>query len=284
MVSTPARVRQVERAAELGLSVRRACRVLGVPRSLTRYEHKQPKKDAAVVAEMQKLAARYPRYGYRMIRVFLGRAGHPMSVERMHRLWKQNRLQVPKKSRKRRKADARPRPDRPLRPNEVWACDFVFDACANGQKLKCFTVIDECTRESLAIEVAGSLRARQVIDVLERLVAERGPPGALRSDNGPEFVARALLEWMLDRGIAPGHIDPGKPWQNGTDESFNGRFRDECLNAEWFRSRAEAKPLIEAWRRHYNEVRPHSSLGHMTPKEFRLHYELTHNRAVEGIS
>jgi putative transposase len=284
MVSAPVRVRQVERARVLGLSVRRACRLLGVPRSLVRYEHKQPKKDAPVVAKMRTLAAQYPRYGYRMIRVFLGRAGHPMSVERAHRLWKQNRLQVPKKSRKRRKAEARPRPDRPLRPNGVWACDFVFDACANGQKLKCFTVIDECTRESLAIEVAGSLRARHVIAVLSLLVVQRGAPAVIRSDNGPEFIARALLEWTLGLGIDLAHIDPGKPWQNGTDESFNGRFRDECLNAEWFRSRAEAKPLIEAWRRHYNEVRPHSSLGHMTPKEFRLHYELTHNPTVEGIS
>lgn len=229
MVSAPVRVRQVERAKELGLSVRRACKVLDVPRSVVRYEHKQPKKDAPVVAVMQKLAARYARYGYRTIRVFLGRAGFPMSAERMHRPWKQHRLQVPKKSRRRRKAEARMRTERSRQPNAVWAYDFVFDACANGQTLKCFTVIDEYTRESLAIEVAGSLRAR--------------------SDNAPEFVARALLEWMLARGIKPVHIDPGKPWQNGMDESFNGRFRDLCLNAEWFRSRAEAKPLIEAWRR-----------------------------------
>jgi len=284
MVSAPVRVRQVERARTLGLSVRRACKILDVPRSLVRYEHKQPKKDAPVVAVMQQLAARYPRYGYRTIRVFLRRAGFPMSIERMHRLWKQNRLQVPKKSRRRRKAEARMRTERPRQPNAVWAYDFVFDACANGQMLKCFTVIDEYTRESLAIEVAGSLRAARVIEVLDKLVAERGQPAALRSDNGPEFVAVKLLEWMLARGITPAHIDPGKPWQNGMDESFNGRFRDLCLNAEWFRSRAEARPLIEAWRRHYNDVRPHSSLRGMTPTEFRLHYETTHNRSVRGVS
>lgn len=284
MVSAPVRVRQVERATELGLSVRRACRLLSVSRSLVRYQHKQPKKDAEVVLQMRTLAAQYPRYGYRKIRVFLGRAGHRMSVERAHRLWKQNRLQVPKKSRKRRESEARPRLARPHSPNGVWACDFVFDACANGQKLKCFTVIDECTRESLAIEVSGSLRAAQVIEVLERLVVERGPPTFIRSDNGPEFVATRLLKWMLARGIQYAHIDPGKPWQNGTDESFNGRFRDECLNAEWFRSRDEARPLIEAWRKHYNDVRPHSSLGNMTPTEFRLHYELNKKPTVEGIS
>lgn len=142
-----------------------------------------------------------------MIRVFLGRAGHPMSVERAHRLWKQNRLQVPKKSRKRRKAEARPRPERSRFPTGVWACDFVFDACANGQKLKCFTVIDECTRESLAIEVAGSLRARHVISVLAHLVVERGPPAVLRSDKGTEFITRTLLEWTLELGIHLGHID-----------------------------------------------------------------------------
>src|SRR5690606_532729 len=124
----------------------------------------------------------------------------------------------------------------------------------------------------------------RVVEVLDRLVAERGQPVAIRSDNGPEFVAVKLLEWMLARGIMPAHIDPGKPWRNGVDESFTGRFRDLCLNAEWFRSRAEAKPLIEAWRRHYNDVRPHSSLRGMTPTEFRLHYEMTHNRSVRGIS
>ena len=144
----------------------------------------------------------------------------------------------------------------------------MFDWCANGQQLKCLTVTDEWTKEGLAIEVDGRIRSPRVIEVLSRLVSERGAPRYLRSDNGPEFVSRALLTWIVDQGIETALIDPGKPWQNGATESFNGKFRDECLSLEWFRSRAEAKVVIETWRRHYNEVRPHSSLGYLTPTEF----------------
>ncbi|EMG38433.1 transposase [Desulfocurvibacter africanus PCS] len=151
----------------------------------------------------------------------------------------------------------------------MWAYDFVFDACADGQQLKCLTVVDEFTRECLAIDVAGSIRSGRVIEVLARLVSERGAPRHLRSDNGPEFVSRALLHWAAKENLDIALIDPGKPWQNGTAESFNGKFRDECLSMEWFRSRAEAKVVIEKWRRHYNEVRPHSSLGNMIPQAYR---------------
>ena len=156
----------------------------------------------------------------------------------------------------------------PTSANHVWAYDFVFDRCANGQQLKCLTVVDEWTRECLAIEVSGSLRSRHVIDVLARLISVRGAPRNLRSDNGPEFVSQAILKWLLSSGIDTALIDPSKPWQNATNESFNDKFRDECLSLEWFRSREEAKVLIEIWRRHYNEIRPHSSLGYLTPREF----------------
>jgi len=144
----------------------------------------------------------------------------------------------------------------------------VFDTCADGRQLKCLTVTDEFTKEGLAIDVAGSIRSARVIEVLARVVSERGAPDYLRSDNGPEFVSRALLAWIASQGIGTALIEPGKPWQNGVAESFNGKFRDECLSLEWFRSRAEAKVVIEQWRRHYNEVRPHSSLGYLTPTEF----------------
>ena len=150
----------------------------------------------------------------------------------------------------------------------MWSYDFVFDHCANGQQLKCLTVTDEFTKEGLAIDVDGRIRSPRVIDVLSRLVSERGAPRFLRSDNGPEFVSKALLSWIVAQGIGTALIEPGKPWQNGVTESFNGKFRDECLSLEWFRSRAEAKVIIETWRRHYNEVRPHSSLGYLTPNEF----------------
>ncbi len=145
----------------------------------------------------------------------------------------------------------------------------MYDACANGQKIKCLTVIDEYTRECLAIDVAGSIRSARVIDVLTRLMSVHGIPNYLRSDNGPEFVSLALLNWVKDTSLKLALIDPGKPWQNGTNESFNGKFRDECLSMEWFRNRMEAKVVIEDWRVHYNTVRPHSSLQYQTPLEFK---------------
>jgi putative transposase len=268
MVSASVRRRHVEYARARGVSQRRACALLSVARSALGYESVKADADAPVVARMRELAAQYPRYGYRRIRIFLGRDGHEMSVERAHRLWRQSGLQVPRKRPRRRVATNRPRPLPASGPNQVWAYDFVFDTCANGQQLKCLTVIDEWTRECLAIDVGGSIRSGRVVDVLAKLISVRGAPRHLRSDNGPEFVARAILRWSIREGVSVAHIDPGKPWQNGTDESFNGRLRDECLSIEWFRSRAEAVGVIEAWRRHYNEERPHSSLGYLTPHEF----------------
>jgi putative transposase len=145
----------------------------------------------------------------------------------------------------------------------------VFDTCADGRSLKCLTVVDEFTRECLAIDVGGSIRSGRVIEVLTQLVSRHGAPRYLRSDNGPEFVATAVLRWLQAAAIDTAFIDPGKPWQNGTDESFNGKCRDECLNLEWFRNRLEAKVGIERWRRHYNDERPHMSLGDLTPAEFK---------------
>ena len=151
----------------------------------------------------------------------------------------------------------------------MWAYDFVFDTCANRQTLKCLTIVDEWTRECLAIDVAGGIRSRRVIEVLAQLVSVHGAPRHLRSDNGPEFVATAILRWLGDAGIDTALIDPGKPWQHATDESFNGKFRDEFLSLQWFRNRMDAKVGIEQWRQHDNEVRPHSSLGYLTPAEFK---------------
>ena len=156
----------------------------------------------------------------------------------------------------------------------------MFDACANGRSLKCLTIIDEFTRECLAIDVAGSIRSGRVIEVLARLMSEHGAPRYLRSDNGPEFLSNAVLKWLESAGVETALIDPGKPWQNGMDESFNGRFRDECLSVEWFRSRREAKVIIETWRRHYNAVRPHSSLNYLTPIEFKQQHQFINQGAV----
>ena len=272
MVSAQGRRSQVACARERGLSQRCACALFGIARSGLRYDSSRDKADAPVMARMRELALQYPRYGYRRIRIFLGRDGFNMGVERAYRLWKKAKLQVPRKRPRRRIATERPRPNAPTERNGVWAIDFVFDACADGRQLKCLTVVDEWTRECLAIDVAGAFRSRRVIETLSRLVSLHGAPKFLRSDNGPEFVSHAITKWLVTSGIGIALSDPGKPWQNGTDESFNGKFRDECLSVEWFRSRPEAIVIIEAWRKHYNAVRPHSSLGYLTPNEFQQKY------------
>jgi len=242
---------------------------MSVARSALCYQSRLVGRDAPVVAAMRELAAQYPRYGYRRIQVFLERRGQHMSADRAHRIWRQAGLQVPRKRHRRRLASSRPRPLPPTGIGHIWAYDFVFDACANGQQLKCLTVVDEYTRECLAIDVAGSIRSARVIEVLSRLVSVHGAPKYLRSDNGPEFVSRAVLKWLIETKIDTAHIDPGKPWQNGLNESFNGKFRDECLSMQWFKNRIDAKILIEDFRYQFNEIRPHSSLGQRTPLEFK---------------
>jgi putative transposase len=277
MVSAPVRRQQIAYVCQRGRSVRRACALLSVPRSTVGYQSRLVARDAPAVAAMQELAAQYPRYGYRRIQIFLARCGHIMSPDRTHRLWRLHKLQVPRKRPRRRVAASRPRPLPATGVGQMWAYDFVFDACANGQQLKCLTVVDEFSRECLAIEVAGSIRSGRVIEVLSRLISVHGSPKYLRSDNGPEFVSRAILRWLLKANIGTAHIAPGKPWQNGNNESFNGKFRDECLSMEWFRNRIDAKITIEQFRRQYNEVRPHSSLGNLTPAEFKQQLSTTTN-------
>jgi putative transposase len=283
VVSLQARRQQVGWLVERGISARRACRLIGVARSALAYESKVDAKDVSVIEAMKRLSGQYPRYGYRKIRIFLGREGFEMSPGRAERLWRKAKLQLPPKRRRKRISSSRPRPLPPRAANHVWAYDFVFDACANGQQIKCLSVIDEFTRECLAVDVAGSIRSGRVIEILARLMSERGAPAFIRSDNGPEFVSLALLKWMTENKVETVHIDPGKPWQNGTNESFNGRLRDECLNVEWFRTRREARVLIEAWRNHYNAVRPHMSLNYLTPVEFSKQHQnppINPNRAI----
>ncbi|MGH9163701.1 MAG: IS3 family transposase, partial [Vicinamibacteraceae bacterium] len=194
---------------------------------------------------------------------------HVLGTDRMYRLWRQEGRQVPKKRPRRRVATSRPRPTPATGINHVWAYDFVFDTCADGRPLKCLTVIDEFTRECLAIDVAGGIRSGRVIEVLAQLVSVHAAPRSLRSDNGPEFVATAIRRWLQTAQIETAYIDPGTPWHNGADESFNGKFRDRHLALQRFRNRADATVSIEGWRRHYNEVRPHSSLGYLTPAAFK---------------
>jgi putative transposase len=220
------------------------------------------------------IARQHPRYGYRRVHALVRRELPTVNVKRVHRIWRQERLSLPyRRPRKRRAVRMVCRPMETTQPNQVWTYDFVHDACANGQRLKILTLTDEFTRESLAIEVATRMSAPQVIQVLDRVIRARGIPVYLRSDNGPEFIARAVQQWLKQQQIQTAYIEPGSPWQNAYGESFNGRLRDECLNIEWFRNLQEAQVVIARWRWHYNEDRPHSSLAYQTPQAFRRAYE-----------
>jgi putative transposase len=255
------------------ISERRSCHLAGITRSSARYRVKA-RTDTELSDGLHRIASKHPRFGYRRAHAMLKRAGLQINHKRVARVWRIMGLSLPRRRPRRRyKAEHVSRISQATRPNEVWTYDFVHDWCANGQRLKMLTVIDEFTRESLSIETRTSIKSRAVIEVLERLTGERGAPAYLRSDNGPEFVAGRVREWLLQKQINTLYIKPGSPWQNARGESFNGRLRDECLNAEWFNNLREAKVIIESWREHYNEERPHSSLQYRTPVEFRLAYQ-----------
>lgn len=269
----------VKHLRQCGVSLRRSCALAHISRSSHAYRRRVQRRvqNQHLVEQLRAIARKHPRYGYRRADVELCKQEGGINVKRTQRLWREAQLCVPARRPKRRRTPRREtRPIQAVRPNHVWTYDFVYDACANGQRLKILTVTDEYTRESLAIEVATTIRARGVLPKLERLVAQRGAPAHLRSDNGPEFVARAVQHWLAAHQIQTAYITPGSPWQNAYSESFNGRFRDECLNLEWFRNLVEAKVLISAWRRHDNAERPHSSLGYLTPLAFRGIYEAQH--------
>lgn len=267
-MSAKERRKQVAYAQKRGLSQTKACALAGVARSKINYESKREETDKPVLERMAELARKHPRFGYRRIGHLLKKEGLIVNLKRAERLWRKGGFTLPRKRPRKRVRKGMKRPLEVTRRNEVWCYDFVFDSCANNQNLKCLTLVDEFTRECLAIDVAGSIRAKRVVEVLAKVVAENGAPSHIRSDNGPEFVSKEVRRWLSNQCIECTTIQPGKPWQNGVNESFNSRFRDECLNMEWFRCREEAKVVIEEWRRQYNEERPHSSLNYQTPKEF----------------
>jgi len=256
---------------KMGLSERRACRILQQPRVTQRYESKQPDKDKALVSAMKRLAGEHPRYGYRLITGKLRQEGWYVNKKRVQRLWRKEGLQVPYR-RKIKKSKGSSENSCSVKKaeyiNHVWTYDFIEDRTEDGRKLKLLTVLDEWKRESAAIEVGRSIKSRDVISVLEYLFMVRGVPGYIRSDNGSEFIADAVKKWLEDQMVGTLYIEPGSPWENGYIESFHSRLRDELLNRELFYSVKEAKVLVENWRMDYNHHRPHSSLGYITPAAF----------------
>lgn len=252
---------------ERGLAQRRAGELAKISDSSLRYTP-HPRDNDKLVERLKTIARKHPRYGYRRAWALVRREGQLVNQKRVERLWRQAGLTVPRRAKRNRRSAQGTMPCRAAYPNHVWTYDFLYDACMSGKKLKLLTVVDEFTREGLAIEVATSLTAGDVQTVLRRLFAERGAPQFLRSDNGPEFIAAALRHWLGAQGAGTMYIEPGRPWQNGVGESFNGKLRDECLNPTWFWLVADAKVHVEAWRRTYNAERPHSSLGYQTPQEF----------------
>jgi putative transposase len=254
--------------AEHGVSERLACRVLGQHRSTQRKVPTTPDDEAALTADIVRFAEQYGRYGYRRIAAMLWGAGWAVNVKRVERIWRREGLKVPRKQPKRGRLwlhDGSRVRLRPEHPNHVWSYDFVEDRTHDGRKYRMPDVVDEFTRECLAIRVARKLSSADVVDVLSDLFILRGVPGHIRSDNGPEFVAKTVRTWIAAVGAKAAYIEPGSPWENGYVESFNARLRDELLDGEIFYTLKEARVVIEGWRRHYNTVRPHSSLGYRPP-------------------
>ena len=251
---------------EDGLSERRACKLMGMDRSSYRYEPR-PDRNVELREKLVELARQKPRYGYRRLQALLERRGWKVNHKRLERLYRQEHLAVRRLKRKRLIRPAAPM-TQVQRANQEWSMDFLMDGLASGRAIRVLTVVDSHTRECLAIEVDSCLSSRRVTRVLEWVIEQRGLPEALRCDNGPEFTSRHFLAWCEERKIQLIHIQPGRPMQNGRVESFNGRLRDECLNANWFVTLRETQQKVERWRCEYNHHRPHSSLGYRTPDEF----------------
>jgi putative transposase len=256
---------------KLAVSERRACEVLGQPRSTQRYAAQEDEEEQRLVKQMLALVREHPRYGYRRITALLQQDGWTINRKRVYRLWVQEGLKVPKKQRKKRaigNRDGACQQRQTLHKDHVWTWDFIFDRTANGRSVKILSIVDEFTRECLALEVSRTFKSADVIDVLADLFVIRGVPKHIRSDNGPEFVAKAIRRWLKRAGVEALYITPGSPWENGFVESFHSRLRDECLSMEVFDNVKHAQALVASWRSDYNHRRPHSSLGYQTPAAF----------------
>ena len=250
------------------ISQRRACRLVGLSRSVLTYRSNQQQADFRLQERMRELAAERKRFGYRRLHVMLRREGHLINHKKVYRLYREADLAVRRRKRRRGLAVARQPLELPHQANQVWSMDFVMDGLANGRRLKILTVVDDFTKEAVLIEPAHSLTGDDVTELLDRVAQFRGYPQAIRTDQGPEFTCKAFDQWAYQHGVTPLLIQAGKPTQNAYIESFNGKLRDECLNEHWFRTLQQARTLIAAWRRDYNEQRPHSSLNYLSPAQF----------------
>lgn len=272
MVSPSAKRRAIHYVIENGLGRKApACRALGLSRSGFYRVPVESKRSRKLRHEIIKLSKEHPRYGYRRITALLRREKHKINPKRVQKIRRQEGLRVIKRQRKMRRIDPTPLRQRAAYKNHVWSWDFVDDQTERGSRLRLLTLIDEYTRECLAIHVAWSIRAVDVITVVAAAMEQHGVPAHIRSDNGPEFIAYALQDWLYEAGVKTLYIEPGSPWENGHIESFHDKLRDECLNRELFGSLLEAKVLVEQWKIEYNQQRPHSSLGYQTPAEYARH-------------
>jgi putative transposase len=252
----------------MGISERRACRAIGQPRSTQRHECKIPDDEERLTSQITKLATQYGRYGYRRITALLKNDGWRVNHKRVERIWRREGLKVPQKLPKRGRLwlnDGSCIRLRPERKDHVWSYDMVMERTSDGRPLRILAIIDEYTRECLALHVARRIRSGDVLDQLYDLFLRRGLPEYIRSDYGPEFAAKAVRKWLNRLDVTTLFIEPGSPWENGYIESFNGKMRDELLNGEVLDTLEEAKVLVEAWRKVYNRIRPHSSLGYRPP-------------------
>jgi putative transposase len=286
-VSPSARREAVGWLQTRGTSLRRACRVIGLSTATWRYQRRETATNATVRARLEAHAAERPRFGYRRLHILIEREGLVVNHKRVHRLYRIAGLQVRRRRRKRlTRADRVPLPV-PSQRLERWSMDFTLDTLADGRNFRTLNIVDDFTRECVAIEVDRSLPGLRVTRILDRLHAAVGLPQTIVVDNGPEFAGRTLDAWAYARGVTLRFIRPGKPIENAYVESFNGKFRDECLNEHWFVSLADAKAAIEAWRVDYNSVRPHSSLAGRTPNQFAAFTEgarrLLPARPYEGL-
>ena len=250
------------------MSERHACRLLELGRSTYRYRARKAERDAALRSRLKELAAKRMRFGYRRLTAMLVREGMPANHKRVYRLYREEGLAMRIRQRRRIRWNGAVVKPAASQPNQRWSMDFVSDCVSRGKVIRMLTIVDDCTRECPVIEVDTSLGGLRVGRVLDRMAIERGLPEAIVVDNGPEFRGRALAAWSEERGVRLEFIQPGKPVQNAYIESFNGRLRDECLNANWFTSLSDARRKIETWRKDYNEQRPHSSLNYLPPAEF----------------